>query len=397
MLCQQNWNSGIATSAKNLALELAKSNRVLYVNMPLDINTVIRGHQELDVKHRLRVLFGQSECLVQSESNVWVLTPRLLGLSFNWLPFRQAFKALNRLNSEMLAASIRKAVRTLGFDAYNLLQDGIIFQGLEMKRLLTPVNSIYYIRDYTLAVPYFKRHGEWVEAELIRQADAVVTNSKFLNDYAQKHNPHSYNIGQGYALSMYQAEAEYAVPADLAAIPGPTITYTGYLTDIRLDLQLLLTIAQRRPDWQLVFIGPENEVFERSALHQLPNVHFLGSKLPQELAAYLRHSDVCINPQIINDITIGNYPLKIDEYLAMGKPVVATATSAMDMFAQHVYLALGPDQWLAQLEAALRDHSPERAQERIAFAKSHTWEAFAQKLYAVIAATAVATQATTLA
>jgi teichuronic acid biosynthesis glycosyltransferase TuaH len=385
IIAQQNWDTAIGTNPRNMAKEFAKNNRVLYVNMPLDINTALRARQEPEIQKRLQVVLGKENGLVEAEPNVWVYTTGVLLMSANWLKSRTLFKIINELNARLLARSIRKAAQAVGFDSYYILEDGLIFPGLELKRLLKPRRFIYNIRDYVMVVPYFKRHGPWMEAALMKQADIVAANSAYLRDYALPHNPHSYDIGQGCVLSMYQAEAEYAVPADLAAIPGPTITYTGYLTDIRLDLQLLLTIAQRRPDWQLVFIGPENEVFERSALHQLPNVHFLGSKLPQELAAYLRHSDVCINPQIINDITIGNYPLKIDEYLAMGKPVVATATSAMDMFAQHVYLALGPDQWLAQLEAALRDHSPERAQERIAFAKSHTWEASVGVIYRALA------------
>ena len=58
----------------------------------------------------------------------------------------------------------------------------------------------------------------------------------------------------------------------------------------------------------------------------MDNVHFLGAKKTDELASYMEHFDVCINPQVVNDLTIGNYPRKIDEYLAMGKAVVATDT-----------------------------------------------------------------------
>lgn len=387
MLCQQSWDIGLATNAKNLAKEFAKNNRVLYVNLPLDVNTVLKGlgkpgaFGQAGAKERLRRLFGPADSLVPAEPNLWVLTPKVLALSINWLRSGTVFNTLNRWNSQRLAASIREAAQALGFDAYTLFQDGIIFQGLELKRLLAPRHSVYYLRDYMLDVPYFRRHGPWVEAQLMAQADVVAANSAYLGDYARQHNPRSYDIGQGCVLSMYQVDNEYARPVDLAEVTPPIIVYTGFLTAIRLDIDLLLTIARQRPHWNLVLVGPEDETFQQSALHGLPNVFFLGSKSPDQLAAYLRHADVCINPQVVNAATVGNYPLKIDEYLAMGKPVVATATRTMQLFARHVYLATGPAEWLALLEDAMTEAGPSSAAARVAFAHSHTWAASAEALY----------------
>jgi glycosyltransferase involved in cell wall biosynthesis len=130
-----------------------------------------------------------------------------------------------------------------------------------------------------------------------------------------------------------------------------------------------------------VLIGPEDDVFRRSKLHDMPNVFFLGNKAPNQLAPYLQHADVTINPQMVNEATVGNYPLKIDEYLAMGKPVVATATGTMEMFGDHVYLAHTHQDWLEMLDRAITEGGPSTAAEGIAFAKSHTWEASAQALY----------------
>ena len=388
MFCQQSWNIGIATSARNLAKEFAKTNRVLYVNMPLNVNTVLSGFSETEVKRCLRVLVGKEESLVQDGPNLWVLTPKVLGASINWLTLRSVFRVLNLWNSKMLADNIFQATKAVGFDSYYLLQDGIIFQGLELRKLLAPRLSAYYLRDHTLSVPYFRRHGSWVEAQLLEQADMVVTNSAYLCDYAFEHNTNSYDIGQGCALEIYRADVQYDLPPDLARVTRPSIMYTGYLTAIRLDIGLLLTIAKQRPHWNLVLVGPEDDVFYQSELHDLPNVFFLGNKVPDQLAAYLNHSDVCINPQLVNEATLGNYPLKIDEYLAMGKPVVATSTRTMEaLFADYVHLATSPKEWLQHLEAALADNSRAHAEARIAFAQSHSWAASAAKFYYAVAHT----------
>ncbi|MBO2008263.1 glycosyltransferase [Hymenobacter negativus] len=384
MLCQQNWDTGIGFNAKNLAKEFAKDNRVLFVNMPLDVNTMLKGFGQPEVKNRLRIMLGRRPGLVQVEPNVWVLTPGIIGLSINWLASRDLFNALNRWNSRLLAGSIVRAVRKLSFDSYTLLQDGLIFQGLELKQLLAPRTSVYYLRDYMLAVPYFQRHGTWVEPQLMRQVDVVAANSAYLTDYARQYTPRSYDIGQGCVLAHYRPEAAHPVPADLAGISRPIIGYTGFLTGSRLDIDLLLSLARQRPQWRFVLVGPEDDDFRQSALHELPNVHFLGRKDPVDLGAYLQYFDVCINFQVINQLTVGNYPLKIDEYLAMGKPVVATATRTMELFADHVYLATSPEQWLHLLGLALTENDPARRQARIEFARSHTWEASVQALYAAL-------------
>jgi glycosyltransferase involved in cell wall biosynthesis len=97
--------------------------------------------------------------------------------------------------------------------------------------------------------------------------------------------------------------------------------------------------------------------------------------------------DVCINPQFNNTITRGNYPLKIDEYLAMGKPVVATRTVAMKIFEDHTYLADQPGEYTGLIKKALATDSQEKANERIRFAQSHSWENSVDELYKAIEST----------
>ena len=122
-------------------------------------------------------------------------------------------------------------------------------------------------------------------------------------------------------------------------------------------------------------------MFQQSRLHQLKNVHFLGAKKVTELPSYLAHLDVCINPQLVNELTVGNYPRKIDEYLAMGKPVVATDTPAMQMFVPHVLLANSPETYIESIEYALKKNPAGKQDAAISFAKSHTWENCINKIF----------------
>ena len=113
----------------------------------------------------------------------------------------------------------------------------------------------------------------------------------------------------------------------------------------------------------------------------MSNVYFLGRKEASELPNYVKGFDVATNPQLKNNLTIGNYPRKIDEYLAMGKPVVATNTKAMEMFKEHVYLANTKEDYVTLIDKAMAENSKIRVKNRIEYAKSHTWTNNVKAIY----------------
>ncbi len=381
---QQPWDEEIGSNCRNIAIEFAKHNRVLYVNSPLDRFTLMRDKNEPRVKRRLAVIKGEQEGLISIQNNLWNLYPDCMAESINKIRIRPVFNALNKINNKRFAAAIKKAIQKLGFKNFILFDDNEMFRTFYLKELLSPAISIYYSRDYMLAVDYWKYHGTILEPLLIAKSDLCVANSTYLANYCGQYNPRSYYVGQGCELSMFTDLADKTYPADIAAIPRPVVGYVGVLQSIRLDIKLLEFIARCKPDWSLVLVGPEDEDFRNSKLHQMKNVHFLGPKPPAALPGYINAFDVCLNPQIVNEVTIGNYPRKIDEYLAMGKPVVATATEAMSIFAVHTYLANTKDDYLKLIEKAMKDDNTARQEGRKRFASSHTWENSVGEIYKAI-------------
>jgi len=381
----QPWYTKIGSNCKSLALEFAKHNRVLYVNTPLDRRTLLRNKEE-DILHHKAIIKGESPSLVQIAPNMWNLYPTSVIESINWLPSTPLFGFFNKINSKRFASNIRTAIRELGFSNIILFNDNDIFRSFYLKDYLKPNVYVYYSRDYVVAVDYWKKHGTAIEPKHIAKADVGVANSIYLADRLKQYNPNSYYIGQGCNLALFDPSVKAERPAEIADITAPIIGYVGALTSWRLDIPLLVNLAKARPEWQFVFVGYEDEAFSGSELHRLSNVRFTGGKPMQQLPAFVQHFDVCINPQLVNDLTIGNYPLKVDEYLAMGKPVVATRTPTMQLFENHVYLAEDLESYLQQLTLALGDQTPERAAYRRAFALSHTWESSAAALYEAIEA-----------
>jgi len=381
----QPWDIEIGSNCKNIALEFAKNNRVLYVNPPLDRATRIKQKNLERIQKRIQISKGQKSDLNKIGDNLWNLYPKDTIESINWISSHAIFKRLNKRNSKLLANNIRSAVERLGFSDYILFNDSSMFLGLHLKEFLKPSLYAYYMRDYLIKVPYWRKHGENIEPRLIKQADVILNNSTFFAEYGSQFNENSFMVGQGCDIDMFNDEENrIKIPKDFKNIPSPIIGYVGSLTTLRLDIELLEHIAKVKPDWSIVLVGPEDESFKKSDLHNLSNVFFLGPKESQYLPAYIKGFDISINPQAVNDITIGNYPRKIDEYLAMGKPVVATQTKAMEMFNQHVYLGKTKEDYVTLIEKALYEHSENKAKERIIFAKSHTWDKNVSDIYKAI-------------
>ncbi|UII77095.1 glycosyltransferase [Flagellimonas sp. HMM57] len=381
----QAWDIEIGSNCKNIATEFAKQNRVLYVNPPLDRATLKREKATEKVQKRIKIKNGEETGLVQIGENLWNLYPKTLTESINWIPFHSIFKLLNKRNSRLFSNDIIAAMHKLNFKDIFLFNDSSMFLGLHLKEYLSPKSYTYYMRDYLIKVPYWGKHGERIEPQLIEQADTVVNNSTLYAEYGSKFNPNSFMVGQGCDVSLFNDENDtIPVPKEFESIPRPILGYVGYLTSMRLDIELLEYMAKTKGGWSIVLVGPEDQDFKQSKLHGLENVFFLGSKDASELPAYVKGFDVAMNPQVVNDWTIGNYPRKIDEYLAMGKPTLATKTKAMEMFKEHVYLGSTKEEYIQLAEKALAENNSELVEERIAFAKSHTWENNVQAIYDAI-------------
>lgn len=369
----QPWDIRIGSNCKNIAIELAKHNRVLYVNAPIDWATRIRQRKEPAMIRRLEILKSGNN-LVPVGGQIWNLYPANIIHSINWIPHQGLFRLLNLRNNQKFAADIRAAIKALDFRDIILFNDSDMLRSFHLPELLQPAISIYYSRDNLMAVPYFHKHGRELEPLLMAKSTLVCANSEYLANIGRRYNPYSFNIGQGCDLSLFDPVRKGAIPEDLAAITRPIIGYIGAILSYRLDLQLLEQICQKKPEWSFVFVGKEDEGFAGSALHGMENVHFLGLKKEDQLPTYLAYFDVAINPQSINAMTEGNYPRKIDEYLALGKPVVATATVTMSLFRDHVYMGRTSGDYIELIGRAIREDHPQLAERRIQFARTHTWE-----------------------
>jgi glycosyltransferase involved in cell wall biosynthesis len=163
-----------------------------------------------------------------------------------------------------------------------------------------------------------------LENALFERADVVFTGGMSLYE-AKRHRhrnihglPSSIDFDH-FSKARLKAEAD---PEDQAHVPGPRLGFFG-VVDERLDVDLVGQVAELRPDWNLIMIGPVVKI-DPASLPQRPNIHWLGGKNYQDLPRYLARWDVGFMAFALNEATRFISPTKTPEFLAAGVPVVST-------------------------------------------------------------------------
>jgi glycosyltransferase involved in cell wall biosynthesis len=162
------------------------------------------------------------------------------------------------------------------------------------------------------------------ERILMKRADVVFTGGQSLFEAKRSLHPQVHAFPSSIDTTHFsKARAgDIAEPADLAGLPHPRIGFFGVI-DERLDVDLVAAVASRRPDWQIVMIGPVVKIDE-ATLPRLPNIHWLGGKPYADLPQYLSHLDMGWMPFAMNESTRFISPTKTPEFLSAGLPVVST-------------------------------------------------------------------------
>jgi UDP-galactopyranose mutase len=194
-----------------------------------------------------------------------------------------------------------------------------------------------------------------LEQELIDKADLVFTGGSSL--YEAKKNRHgNVHLFPSSVDRAHFAKARGGLfdPADQEELPRPRLGFYGVI-DERFDIELLDAIAQMRPNWSLVMVGPVAKIADED-LPRRPNIHYLGPKTYAELPCYLAGWDVALMPFAMNESTEFISPTKTPEYLAGGRPVVSTPVKDVVRHYGHlegVRIAADPAGFVAACERAL--------------------------------------------
>lgn len=336
-LSHLRWNF-VFQRPQHLLTRFAQGQRVFFIEEPifsLDSSITPQTSGEIDGVGRLDV--------TRHESGVWVVVPYLQdGLS------QEAANAAQQLLLDNLFAEQK-------------IHKYICWYYTPMARAFTrhlePLAIVYDCMDelsaFKGASPLLRER----EAELFSRADLVFTGGQSLYEAKRHQHENVYAFPSSVDVAHFaQARTHTEDLADQANIPHPRLGFYGVI-DERMDLELLEGIAEARPDWHLVMIGPVVKI-DPASLPCRENIHYLGGKDYKELPAYLAGWDLAMLLFAHNESTRFISPTKTPEYLAAGKPVVST--SIRDIVRPYgrerlVRIADTVAEFVAAAEAAMRD------------------------------------------
>lgn len=239
--------------------------------------------------------------------------------------------------------------------------------------------TVYHVTDEYGDYPTIADKAQFRRDEeaLMRRADLVIVTSPALLAAKSPCNPRTHLVRNGVDYDGFQAALAVNIEHEaITNLPHPRIGYAGALNE-KIDFALIESVARARPDWQFVLVGSLDLVRdpgEANGLKALPNVRWTGRVPVGEVPSAIGSMDVCLLPYKLNPWTANIDSLKLYEYLACGKPVVATDVPAAREFAGLVRIASDAQGFVSAIEAALGEDPTGCAPARKAAAAANTWD-----------------------
>jgi glycosyltransferase involved in cell wall biosynthesis len=208
------------------------------------------------------------------------------------------------------------------------------------------------------------------EPELVCQADLVTATAQLLADDVADRARQVLLVPNAADPQGFARPARDPLP--LMDLQPPIVGYVGAL-NAWFDAELIAGLARRHPEWAFVIVGSGTHPVPD--LDTLPNVRLTGEVAYDDLPAYVHAFNVCLIPFKALPVIAATDPVKLYEYLAAGKPVVATDLPELHRFGELVYRAEGPDGFEAAITRALAEDSEICRARRTEFARENSWEA----------------------
>jgi uncharacterized SAM-binding protein YcdF (DUF218 family) len=349
-----------------MATLAAQGHRVLFLE-----NTGVRAPKVRDLprlRQRVRNWWRGTKGFREEQSNLYVYSPLVLPF-----PYSRVARLINRW---LLLRPLRRWMRAIGFDrplVWTFLPTPL---ALDLIHDIDPRLTIYYCVDDLGSSSPAARRIIPSEQRLFNEADLVFVTSEKLRQRAAQVSSrvHLFPVGVNFELFDRVRTGPELMPPDLRPLKRPVIGYVGGL-HLWVDQKLLAAVAAQIPHASFVLVGPAQT--DVSALSRCPNVKLLGQRPHADMPRYVRGFDVGIVPYLQTEYTANVYPAKLNEYLAMGIPVVATDLAEIRRFNTEyggvVSVASDPDSFAAAIQRALADSGPSEVQRRIAVARENSW------------------------
>jgi len=378
-LSSQPWDTALRTNRHQVMLRAARlGHRVLFV----ETGHFLGKHLWSLLRRRGRLSLARR--LVSIEE---VVPGLLVRKALNILPWGSWYHVPNAINSAVTAWRLRRI-------AANLPQPVVLWiYDPSAARLTGSVGEQFAV--YDCVDDYTEQATSARKREMVVACDRnaalrsrlVFTTSTTLYERQGRLNPRTHLVPNAGDFVHFAAAAERAIAApETSSLPRPVLGFAGNFLPSKVDFELLEALAHTLPRWTLLLIGPTvpQTVAALERVVHAPNVHWLGPKPYAELPRYLAAFDVGLIPYLANAYTRSCFPLKLYEYLAAGKPVVASGVPELAGMEPDVVLADGTTAFVqAVREAAHHNGEVDRLRRR-QLAARNTWETKTERLLEIV-------------
>ncbi|MFW5700288.1 MAG: glycosyltransferase, partial [Cyclobacteriaceae bacterium] len=326
MLSMSRWDD-LSSASLSLAKKLSLSQKVFYIDNPFTLKDILKVNKS--IRCRLVSLVFRINIyrkVNNNPDNLVFVIPGLI-LPINWINKGKLYNIFRKINELIINRTINRVLKENNIDNYILFNSFNPFYGNYINNSLQPVLRIYQSRDNISAAPYVKKHGKYLEVNQIEKADfSFATSKELVRNLGKITNQKIHYLPNAADTTLFRQAfyTNYETPKEIKNINKRIIGYIGNI-ESRIDYNLLKLIAELNQDKILLLVGPnESKYFSNHDFSSFKNVIFAGRKKLEEIPAYLKYINCTIIPFKVNKLTQSIYPLKVNEYLAAGKPVVST-------------------------------------------------------------------------
>src|SRR5215472_11812951 len=344
----------------------AQGHRVLFIE-----NTGVRPPRLRDLprlRQRIRNRLKGTGGFREERPNLFVLSPIVLPLPYS--------RVARWINGRLLLRALRRWMRVTGFYrpiVWTCLPTPL---ALDLIHHLDPMLTVYYCIDDLASSSPSARRIATSEERLFREADLVFVTSERLRERAARfsNRVHLFPFGVSFDRFEQVRATPDALPDDIKRLQRPIVGYMGGLHQW-VDQDLVAAVASRLPRVSFALVGPAQT--DVTALERCPNITLFGQRPHADVPRYVKAFDVGLVPYRLTEYTANVYPTKLNEYLVMGLPVVATDLPEIRRFnADHgdvVRVAADADAFAVAIRDAFRPAPADEVARRIAVAHSNGW------------------------
>lgn len=355
-------------------------NRILFIE-----NTGVRAPGLKDfprLKRRIKNYLKGVKGIRQELPNLYIFSPIIIPWPYSWIA--------RKINKVLLLSVLNRWMKVMNFAdpiIWTFLPNGISLDIIDAinKKLL-----IYYcIDDFSSSSPAAKK-VKATEKKLLKLADLVFVTSRALFDYCSKYSSKVTIFPFGVNIERFEEARDAAQkrPIEISKINTPIIGYVGGIHKW-IDQKLIRDLALNLPDYSFVFIGPIQT--DISLLSNLKNIYFIGAKEHKDLPGFVKEFSCAIIPYTISDYTKNVYPTKLNEYLAMGKPVISTDLPEVNYFNERykdiVYVAKDREEFTDFIKKSISQGDDLSIERRFKAARDNSWVNRIEQMSSIIQST----------